>query len=175
MGMHTKPAGGVAGPMMAAGASAIGAAAAEQELQRFRGMLSRFLAAEQSGRMSPAQVAEAADQIATAADRLRSRLLPWQVGGEIPHSIVVRLPVYVPAHDPDRDVQILLMALDHCPVATTAAVLDRHRHTVRGTTDRARESLHREASLLLGPHFHEPPRTPSRCRPATRKAPPAAP
>ena len=134
-----------------------------QEEAAFRRTLETYLRAPAN--TSPAQRAALLDDIARRADRLAFVYQPADVR-DIPGVIIARLPIYCPPKKPDRDVQIVLTALDHCDINLSANLLGRSNRTVSDIADMARESILRDAARQLGPHFTAPPTRPALYRPA---------
>ena len=130
-----------------------------QEEAAFRRTLETYLRAPAN--TSPAQRAALLDDIARRADRLAFVFQPADVR-DIPGVIITRLPIYCPPKKPDRDVHIVLTALDHCDINLAANLLGRSNRTIAGITEMARESVLRDAQRQLGPHFTAPPRNPRR-------------
>ena len=129
-----------------------------QEEAAFRRTLETYLRAPAN--TSPGQRAALLDDIARRADRLAFVYQP--ATNNIPSGITVRLPIFCPPGDPDRDVRMVLTALDHCTVGLSAELTGSTNRTVTAVTGMAYTAILRDVTRQLGPHFTTPPRNPRR-------------
>lgn len=134
-----------------------------REMQQLRLLMGEFMRACADDPRTPALLAQIRDRTAAlTGNNSPCALAP------VPNVFVAQIPFYVSPSDADRDVQIVLNALDYYSIFASSESLDRSRNTVRLVSEMAYQSLHNEAKRALGSRFNPPVRNPRRKPPKVR-------